>query len=782
MVESQQHKSELSSCRRRLFDHQSTTNGSANPEHEGSESTQYAAETSTSRESFRKKYSRRQQQRRSRKKAKTQHSTIEKQIEWEEQQLKTTFNNTINTAKQRIYHEFGFVPIPTLTVHKNSRYILGQSHPRTYFPLVQKLAFHDLTSAHKLPPSANQLLGLGLKFIPTPPVNITKIELERSTERFERDIGLKVYFAGDETSDYDSTALRSKSKWRAPLPPLEVDNRIQRFTKRIEHLFIPRHPKLNLSRLQIKTLKQIKNDSDITILSADKGLGPVGIDTKQYIEWGLKHLLDTNTYSILQQSQATAELEHLYRIIHQWTCKHRSILGNDTTQYIREQVEKARKDPWGYFYLLVKLHKIPVSTRPVCSDCASLPHSVGKWVDKQLQPIVRKQRTYFQDSFELKHLLGHLDTLPPNACLFTYDAVSMYTNIDTEECLLRLQTFLEDPITLKRYPHLHPQALIEALHIVMHNNRMKFGDLLVHQHKGIAMGMAPAPSIANLFVAIYEEAHIPTFPSSSLHFIRRFIDDGFGIWLRHADPHTDDIQWNLFQDLINNMGLTWEFSKRSSDITFMDLNIHLRRGRIFTSLYSKPMALHLYIPPSSCHAPGITTGLIHGHFFRLLHLCSYEHDIEREIHLFFTRLMERGYSLYELAPLFHTAEIKVQQRKAQSVTPAINRTQLKSPRNAQSMTDTVFFHLQYHPSNPPPREIQQTWQQQILMPPMKPLLHQLKNRDGCHISLRRLVIAYSRAPNLGNLLSCRKLKVNIQDYTDILHHSPTVPNSEDEET
>ena len=243
----------------------------------------------------------------------------------------TTLTNTVNTAENRVHREFGFVPIPTLTVHKNARHTLGQSHPKTYFPLVQKLAFHDLTSTNKLPPSANQLLGLGLKFIPTPPVNITKTELERSTERFERDIGLKVYFTGDESTDYDPNTLRGKSKWRAPLPPLEVENRIQHFTKHIEQLFIPRHTKLNLSRLQTKTLKQIKNDNDITILSADKGLGPVGINTKQYIAWGLKHLLDTNTYSILQQRQATAELEQLYHTIYQWTCNYRSVLGDDTT-------------------------------------------------------------------------------------------------------------------------------------------------------------------------------------------------------------------------------------------------------------------------------------------------------------------------------------------------------------------------------------------------------------------------------------------------------------------
>jgi tetrahydromethanopterin S-methyltransferase subunit F len=44
--------------------------------------------------------------------------------------------------------------------------------------------------------------------------------------------------------------------------------------------------------------------------------------------------------------------------------------------------------------------------------------------------------------------------------------------------------------------------------LVMRNNRMCFGDLVVHQIKGIAMGMSPAPAIANLFVAIFEAEQI----------------------------------------------------------------------------------------------------------------------------------------------------------------------------------------------------------------------------------------------------------------------------------
>ena len=77
-------------------------------------------------------------------------------------------------------------------------------------------------------------------------------------------------------------------------------------------------------------------------------------------------------------------------------------LTKDATNYIRYWIQKNHSDPFGYFYLSIKIHKGPLSTRPVCSDCTSLVHPLGKWLDQILQPIVASQPFYFKDSFTLK--------------------------------------------------------------------------------------------------------------------------------------------------------------------------------------------------------------------------------------------------------------------------------------------------------------------------------------------------------------------------------------------
>jgi hypothetical protein len=189
------------------------------------------------------------------------------------------------------------------------------------------------------------------------------------------------------------------------------------------------------------------------------------------------------------------------------------------------------------------------------------------------------------------------------------------------------------------YPHYNAISLVEALTLVMYNNRIKFGNLLVRQIQGIAMGMLLAPSIANLYISIYESLYVLPEYHPQLYYLRRFIDDGFGIWIHDEDPEHDKSKWNTFVNSLNNMGLTWEFTTQLNSVVFMDLRISLSSGRFSTSLYAKPLALHLYLPQHSCLAPGVLTGLINGHVRQDMQLCLPQDDQDKELKLFYEQLL-----------------------------------------------------------------------------------------------------------------------------------------------
>jgi hypothetical protein len=136
-------------------------------------------------------------------------------------------------------------------------------------------------------------------------------------------------------------------------------------------------------------------------------------------------------------------------------------------------------------------------------------------------------------------------------------------------------------------------------------------------------------------------------------------------------------------------------------------------------------------------------------------LCSHKQDIDNELNLFFQRLVNRGHSPATILPLLKKAELKARERVAherESIDDyIINKDKL-------DMRDQIFFHLPFHPSNPNSAAIQKIWQENIASPLKKTELLDLKNHWGHKIAISKLTVAYSRGPNLRNLLSCRKLK------------------------
>jgi hypothetical protein len=136
-------------------------------------------------------------------------------------------------------------------------------------------------------------------------------------------------------------------------------------------------------------------------------------------------------------------------------------------------------------------------------------------------------------------------------------------------------------------------------------------------------------------------------------FYKRFIDNRFAIWLHDLNPTIDATNWNNFKALINAIGLHWTFKSPRKKLIFMDMTIQVEGEKIVTTIYTKTLALYQYIPPNSCHPPRVLTGLIFGQIIRNYQLvCSHSKDIDRELSLLHTRLLNCGYTSNKLLPLF----------------------------------------------------------------------------------------------------------------------------------
>jgi hypothetical protein len=172
-------------------------------------------------------------------------------------------------------------------------------------------------------------------------------------------------------------------------------------------------------------------------------------------------------------------------------------------------------------------------TRPIVSSVNSIPEIFSKWVDYWLKRVVRTiLPIYIRDA---DHLMNDLrrtfpNGLPPDARLFSVDAIGMYSNIDTDHGINVLTQWLRD-YTADLLTCTPVDFVIEALAEIMSSDIFQFGDTYWKQTRGCAMGTSAAVNYTYLYVGLLEvQRLLPRF-ETCLPFFKRFIDDGIGVWL-----------------------------------------------------------------------------------------------------------------------------------------------------------------------------------------------------------------------------------------------------------
>ena len=165
-----------------------------------------------------------------------------------------------------------------------------------------------------------------------------------------------------------------------------------------------------------------------------------------------------------------------------------------------------------------------------------------------MKKIVNNCSSHVKDRKEIANGLKSLKNIPKGALLFTSDARSMYTNIDTRHALHAFSGFFE------RFSTTIPSdfsidLFLSVLEIVMENNVFEFGKTLWLQCIGTAMGTNCACNYATISYGYHEETYVlPKFQANLIYY-KRYIDDVIGIWYSN-DPE----KRNQFKSSLNGFG------------------------------------------------------------------------------------------------------------------------------------------------------------------------------------------------------------------------------------
>ena len=640
--------------------------------------------------------------------------------------------------RRKIRSTYGFVADPGLSYIQKVSFVFRHVSPRLLACNPLNAKYHNLCEPDTAIPSGTQnLLGLGLNFIPNPlrSSDASAVQLTR----FIRDVHTRAYFVGDREKVIPKLFIRSHWEPKEKFKIQDLAHRLELFSIGIRHLFQAQPIESNLLRIQMTALRSLKSSKDLIVFKTDKNLGPAIIERNRYINRALEdHLLDKTTYSRLSPTTATGRVDTIEKEIRKFI-KERLDPESSDAKYLTRQLEQVVV-PYAHFYLLAKIHKDPWKTRPIVSISGSILQGLGRWVDAQLQPVCRHIQYQLQSSVDLIQQLKER-RFNPEARFFSMDAVSMYTNINTDHALNVIGDFLfsTEGRNICRKEKVDPSATLAALRLVMTSNVFKFGDTFWEQRSGTAMGTPPAVVYAKLYFFLHEREFVSQFPE--LLFYGRFIDDVLGVWNASSSE-----RWVEFQQIVNDYGtLRWEFMEFTKSIDFLDLTLSLTEdGRVTTSLYEKALNLYLYLPPHSAHAGGVLSGLVYGMIYRIYRLTSEQDQCQNHINKLFCRLRARGHTRESLQPLFEKAIFRVLTRGGTEV--------------EDRLSDTLFLHLHFNPGDLSSRVIQRLFRLLIAEPPNKLPISVLENHKGVALGFRRLTVAYHSHRNIGSLLSPRRLR------------------------
>ncbi len=474
------------------------------------------------------------------------------------------------------------------------------------------------------------------------------------------------------------------------------------------------HPPRPSRSPELRLLRNLKESyPDIVFKAADKNLGLVAMDIHQYNSIVLSHLHDTSTYTLV-----SSDILSTSALLRQLNKKYDLYVDPEATPWY--QHERAFLKHWKdfeipHFHCLPKLHKSgPLKGRPIAGAVHWITTPISRILDLRLQPLIAEHyQTVLKNSQQLCEDLELANSYIPDDTtefyMITGDVTALYPNVNTTR--------------LKRIIHQLNYELDDMVAFVLDHSYVQYDGKVYHQDTGIAMGTNAAVSLANIYMGHIIDRFLRQQPE--VFYYKRYIDDLFILW------KGTKARWVHIASILNKLDpkIKIDFTDPSqSTIPFLDLNItwHPYLRRFDTSIYQKELNKYMYLTPNSCHTPHTFTGFIKGELTRYARLSSHPFAFNLMKKLFFQRLVNRGYPRSFLTRQFRKVSW-------------LHRFNERHTPHTKLLPFVIPYTLRKNHKG------------------LEALFHGLKDDFEPFIPNSKLMLVYSRTPNLINLLSSSTL-------------------------
>ena len=510
------------------------------------------------------------------------------------------------------------------------------------------------------------LLNRGLNFAILPlKLDLTQVLVD--FKRFERSIIWHEFWYGSENKEPYSPPIFRLQKRNLPKnhsTPKELKSYLSAIKSEITDPRNRNNVKCNLPVDEMNALKELiklQRDRVIIVKPCDKGAGIIILDFNIYMKACYEHLLE-------KQSNTDGDLNYYVKVDEFEVERSKKIIKNVLNEALKEEIiskhEFQSMDPTdknlSKFYMTFKVHKphepkTAPPPRPIVSGSGSITENLGVYVEHNIKHIANKHETYLQDTPHFLRIIEEINSgspLPENAMLATCDITGAYTNIPQEDGTQVLREALDN--TPKS------DLVVKLMELILKHNLFEFHSATWKQEIGTAMGVHPAPSYANIYLAkridqlIIELAKGKENGNSCLLLFKRFLDDIFQIF----QGTTKELH-KLF-DSINQIHPTLKFTfqhttleketeeekcgcEERKSIPFLDTSCSLEKGKIVVDLYRKESDRNQYLLTSSCHPIGCTKNIPFSLGLRIVRTCTEPETRDKRLSELKELLIHRDY-------------------------------------------------------------------------------------------------------------------------------------------
>jgi hypothetical protein len=524
--------------------------------------------------------------------------------------------------------------------------------------------YKDVNPDH-LSSCSKLVLGLGINFIPVPKVSADSIttDLLASANKLQCNISTSLLYAFDKDNNNNNNnpipRIKSKFPVLATIKPDALSDCLEQYHNGISEFitsyqFITKDNRLhNIINNEIRLLK---DNNNIVIKPADKGLGTVVMSTSYYNDLCLKHINDITTYKPINNTfdynkDAYNKLKALL-CLHDKYNYYNFFSKSFNPHPLRLsllQLEDSIVYP-GKFYCLPKLHKATVSGRPIVNLTNTVTYYPSLYLHNLLNKLVQRLITTCLSSTDvLRYLHDASPIFNADSVILCADVTSLYPSIPLEFGMMAVETILKDHVHLPKSEYIESDIpfILDLLRWCLTNSYIEFDKEIYLQIFGTAMGSPIAVCYANLTM-YYLERNIICLTGVIKYF--RYIDDILSFCnsaltattlCQSFNQQCPSIQLDSSSITIGRTGI------------FLDITATLdNNNNCNTDIFQKTLNKYLYIPPVSNHSPSVFKNLIVSEIRRYRLLCSSEDKFLSVVAMFKQRLLARGYSSIMMKPLF----------------------------------------------------------------------------------------------------------------------------------